>query len=280
MFARNVEDFQDSNHVTYLGDEASNLRSVLILAHEDGCGFSISDVRITGGWSQDLHYKHHVGMNFVVAGNLTVTDIVRATSWELTPGMLYIVGPKDHHRLSADGDAHMVSVFNPALSRAERDGADGALEPSGEVPLAWQGEAGHTMFVLREEDIGKVLLRGGRVRTSRYLNLADGCGLTISLPRGPADSTIWYKNHVEANYVLAGEAVVEELATAEKWELGPGSLYVVGPRDRHSLKTKGEIYVMSIFNPPLRGDEIHDADGSYPKTGDIPPAWQVEACRS
>ena len=133
----------------------------------------------------------------------------------------------------------------------------------------------HTMFVLGEEDARQVVLRGGRVRTSRYLSPDDGCGPTISLPRGTADSTLWYKHHVEANYVLTGEASVEDLATGENWELGPGSLYVVGPRDRHRLKAESEVYFMSIFSPPLKGDETHDADGSYAPTGDVPPAWRA-----
>ena len=85
----------------------------------------------------------------------------------------------------------------------------------------------------------------------------------------------WYKNHVAANYILEGEATVEDLTTGENWQLGPGSLYVVGPHDRHSLKTKGAIYIMSVFNPPLKGDETHNDDGSYSPSGEVPPAWRT-----
>ncbi len=275
MLVRKLDDLLGSDKEMRLTDGGRALRSVRILTREDGCGFSISDVQITGGWSWDLHYKNHVEMNFIVAGRLKITDLARDRSWELTPGMLYVVGPKDRHRLAAEGDVHLVSIFNPAITGTERHDADGAFEPTGELPPAWRGEAGRTMFVLGEEDARQVVLRGGRVRTSRYLSPDDGCGLTISLPRGTADSTLWYKHHVEANYVLTGEASVEDLATGENWELGPGSLYVVGPRDRHRLKAESEVYFMSIFSPPLKGDETHDADGSYPPTGDVPPAWRA-----
>ena len=276
MFVRKIDDFQGSEKELILKSDGDSLRSVRILTKEDGCGFSISDVRIEGRWSMDLHYKNHVEANFILRGRPKVEDLSRNESWELTPGMLYVVGPKDRHRLSTEGGAHLISIFCPAIIGTERHDADGAFEPTGEIPPAWVGEAERTMFVMREEDARRVVLGGGRSRASRYLTRDHSCGFTVSLPRGSAgnSSILWYKNHVEANYVLEGEATVEDLTTGEKWELAPGSLYVVGPSDRHSLKAKTDFYLMSVFNPPLKGDETHDADGSYPPSGDVPPAWR------
>ena len=286
MFVRELDNLIGSDKEMTLTDGGKLLRTVGILTREDECGFSISDVRIEGGWSWDLHYKNHVGMTFVVAGQMEVRDLTRDVSWTLDPGMLYVAGPKDRHRVTTHGDAHLVSLFNPALTGTERPDADGTLEPTGEAPPAWLGDAGRTMFVVQDEDAHHAVLSGGppapwrtstsgTVRTSFYLSHDDGCGLTISLPRGTADSMLWYKNHVEANYVLEGEATVEDLATGQEWNLSPGSLYVVGPRDRHRLKAEREVYFMSIFNPPLKGDETRDADGAYPPTGEIPLAWRA-----
>ena len=277
MFVRKLDDFQGSEKELVLTSDEGGIRSSRILTKEDGCGFSISDVRIEGRWSMDLHYKNHVEANFIVGGRPKVRDLSRDESWELAPGMLYVVGPKDRHRLSTEGDARLISIFCPAIIGTERHGADGAFESTGEVPPAWVGEGGRAMFVVREDDARKIVLRGGRTKASRYLTREQGCGFTLSLPRGSAgnDSILWYKNHVEANYILEGEATVEDLTTGEKWELAPGSLYVVGPSDPHRLRARTDTYLMSVFNPPLRGDETHDADGAYPPTGDIPPAWRV-----
>ena len=277
MFVRKVADVIGGDKEMKITDGARVIRSARILTRQDGCGFSISDVLIKGGCSVDLHYKNHVEVNFIAGGQVTVQDLTHNKSWALTPGMLYVVGPKDHHRLSTEGDAHIVSIFNPAITGTERHDPDGSYEPTGEIPPDWRGEAGRTMFVMREEDARKVVLGGGRTRASRYLNRDDGCGLTVSTPRGSAgnEAILWYKNHVEANYILEGEVTVEDLTSGETWELGPGSLYVVGPRDRHRLKAKTDLYLMSIFNPPLKGDETHDADGSYPPSGDIPSAWRT-----
>ena len=275
MFVRKIDDLASSDKEMKLTDGGRFLRSVRILTRDDGCGFSISDVQIKGGWSLDLHYKNHVEVNFIESGQVQVLDLVRDKSWELTPGMIYVVGPKDRHRLSSEDDAHLISIFSPAIMGTERHDADGAFEPTGEIPPAWQGEAGRTMFVMREQDARKVALAGPRVNTSRYINRDDGCGFSVSFPRGSADGVLWYKNHVEANYILEGEPSVEDLTTGEKWNLGPGSLYVVGPRDRHRLKSTDEIYLMSVFNPPIVGDETHDADGSYPPSGEVPLAWRA-----
>ena len=132
------------------------------------------------------------------------------------------------------------------------------------------------MFVVPEEAANKLVVAGGRARVSRYLNRENGCGLSVSTSRVSAglDVVLWYKHHVEANYILEGEVIVEDLTTGENWELGPGSLYVVGPNDRHKVRTRTDLYALSVFNPALVGDEDHDADGGYPRSGNIPPAWR------
>ena len=277
MFVRKVDDLIGSDKEMKLTDGGRSLRSIRILTQEDGCGFSISDLVIKGGWSLDLHYKNHVEANYIVAGRLTVLDLSSEKSWDLTPGMVYVVGPKDRHRLSTEGDAHLMSVFSPAITGTERHDADGSFGPTGDIPSAWQGEGGRTMFTIGEEEAHKVVLRGGLTRVLRYLDRDYGCGFTISSPQGTAgnESRLWYKNHVEANYILKGELTLEDLSTEEKWDLAPGTLYVVGPQDRHKLSAKTDTHLFCIFNPPLKGDESHDADGAYPPTGEVPAAWRV-----
>ena len=82
---------------------------------------------------------------------------------------------------------------------------------------------------------------------------------------------LWYKNHWEANYILEGEADVVDIGTLHTHPLAPGTLYVVGPDDRHSVRTHTELHLISIFNPPLVGDEQHDEDGTLPASGPCRP---------
>ena len=233
----------------------SELQSVRILTRDDGCDFSVSDVRFKGTRSLDLHYKNHVEANLIVSGQVELQNRSNGQTWTLTAGMLYVVGPKDRHRVSTSGDVHLISIFSPAVTGTERHDADGSYEPTGDIPPAWRGEDGQTMFVMGEEDAHKVMISGGRTPASRYLLRDHACGFTVSTPRGQAghESILWYKNHVEANYLLAGEMSLEDLTTGEIWELTPGAIYVVGPNDRHRVKAKTDTYVLSVFQPAVAG---------------------------
>ena len=276
MFVRTLDDLKGTDKEMRLADGGGGLHSVRILTQEDGCDFSVSDVKLTGGRTLTLHYKNHVEANLVVGGQVGLENLSNGEKWTLTPGMLYVVGPKDRHRIVAEPDAHIISIFSPAITGTERHDADGAFPPTGDIPPAWRGEAGRTMFVMSEDDTHKLMISHGRTPVSRYLLLKDECGFTVSTPRSTAggESNLWYKNHVEANYVLDGEMTLEEVATGQTWDLSPGAIYVVGPNDRHKSRRKTNTYVLSVFNPPIHGHETHDADGSYPPSGDIPPAWR------
>ena len=277
MLVRKIDDITSSDKVLTYKTDTGGLRSVRLLTKDDQCGFSVADVRVQGEWSIDLHYKNHVEINYIVSGKGKIEDLSSGESWEIGPGSLYVVGPKDRHRMTTEGDAHLVSIFNPAVTGSEKHDADDSYEPTGEIPAAWAGEAGRTMFVMQEDGAKKLVIAGGKASATRYVNRAEGCGLSFSIPRAPAGSEVvlWYKNHVEANYVFEGEGTVEDLGTGESWEVGPGTLFVVGPKDRHRVTIKKDLYAMSVFNPALVGNENHDADGAYAPSGDIPPAWRA-----
>ena len=276
MFVRRLEDLAGTDKVMVKTDGEKRLQSGRLLTKSDGCGFSLSDVRVSAGWTIDLWYKNHVEGNLVVSGAMEVTDLTNGASWELEGGDLYVVGPKDRHRITAKEDSQIVSIFNPPVEGNERHDADGAFPPTGDIPPAWQGDSGRSMFIKRLAETRVVGISYGRTKAYRYLTQDDECGFTMSTPRSPAGKGIvlWYQNHVEANYILEGEGSVEDLTTGEKWDLAPGSMYVVGPKDRHQTQTRTGFYLLSVFNPPLVGGETHDDQGGYPASGPIPEAWR------
>ena len=276
MFVRRLEDLAGTDKEMVKTDGNKRLQSRRLVTKADGAGFSMSDVRISEGWVIDLWYKNHVEGNLVVSGDLHVDNLTNGESWDLGAGDLYVVGPKDKHRLTANSEVHVVSVFNPATLGTETHDADGAYPPTGELPPEWQGENGRTMFVKRLADTKVVGISHGKSTAYRYLNQPEGCGFTMSTPRSPAGKGIvlWYKNHVEANYILEGEGTVEDLTTGEKWDLAPGTMYFVGPKDRHQTVKFSDTYLLSVFNPPLVGHETHDEEGTYTPSGPIPEAWR------
>jgi L-ectoine synthase len=117
------------------------------------------------------------------------------------------------------------------------------------------------------------VVANGSARTLRFLTQEDGLGFTISdvhLAAGQKN-VLWYKHHWEANYVLSGKGEVTDLTTGAVVSLEPGVMYIVGPKDRHGMTAITDLHLISVFNPPLRGDEQHDAEGTLPPSGPLPP---------
>ena len=109
-------------------------------------------------------------------------------------------------------------------------------------------------------------------RSARFLTADDGMRFSYNenRVRQGTDLAVWLKHHWEANYIVSGAGEVTDLTTNETWPLAPGTLYVVGPNDRHRLHlTEDECHV-SIFWPPLTGNERFDEDGAYEASGPIP----------
>ena len=106
----------------------------------------------------------------------------------------------------------------------------------------------------------------GSVWTSRRFLLAeDGVGFTLTetTVAAGAEQVLWYKHHVEANYVVEGEGEVENMATGERYALSPGTVYTLDQHEKHCLRCFTKLRLVCVFSPALTGRETHDADGSY-----------------
>ena len=108
-------------------------------------------------------------------------------------------------------------------------------------------------------------VRGPVWASRRYLLAEDGVGFTLTetTVEAGSDQILWYKHHVEANYVIEGEGEVENLASGETYPLRPGSIYVLDKNERHRLRACKKMRLVCVFTPALTGGETHDADGAY-----------------
>ena len=108
-------------------------------------------------------------------------------------------------------------------------------------------------------------VRGPVWASRRFLLAEDGVGFTLTetTVEAGADQTMWYKHHVEANYVIDGEGEVENIETGELFTLGPGSIYVLDRHEKHRLRAITRLRLVCVFTPALTGRETHDADGAY-----------------
>ncbi len=103
--------------------------------------------------------------------------------------------------------------------------------------------------------------------TSRRLLLKDdqmGFSMHDTLIKAGTETPMWYRNHLEAVYCIAGDGEIETLDDGKRYPIGPGTIYALDQNDRHILRARTELRMICVFNPPITGKETHDADGAYP----------------
>ncbi|MFB6719182.1 ectoine synthase [Kribbella sp. NPDC056345] len=100
----------------------------------------------------------------------------------------------------------------------------------------------------------------------RVLTQADGMGFAIcdTLVRRGTTSALQYRAHLEACFCIGGSGeVVEKDGTRHK--IVEGTMYALNEHDPHYLiaSEDEDLHLISVFNPPINGDEKHtlSADG-------------------
>jgi len=112
----------------------------------------------------------------------------------------------------------------------------------------------------------EVFAENGNWVSRRLLLKEDGMGFSFNetIIFANTETHIWYKNHLEAVFCVDGAGEVELVETGEIIPIEPGTLYALNKHDRHLLRAHDrDMRLLCVFNPPLVGREVHQADGSY-----------------
>jgi L-ectoine synthase len=107
----------------------------------------------------------------------------------------------------------------------------------------------------------------GQTWNSRRLLLKrDGMGFSMhdTLIHAGTETRMCYLHHLEAVYCVEGKGSLEDLTTGERHPLEPGTLYALDGHEEHVLRAETQLRMVCVFNPPVRGDEVHGPDGAYP----------------
>ena len=101
-------------------------------------------------------------------------------------------------------------------------------------------------------------------RSLRILLEKDNMGFSLHKTIIKKGTYHWhYKNHLESCYCISGKGWIKDLSTGIKYEILPDTTYVLDNHDNHEFTATEDTVLMSVFNPPITGDEIHQKDGSY-----------------
>ena len=111
----------------------------------------------------------------------------------------------------------------------------------------------------------RIVSPDGNWESTRLLLKNDNMGFSFHITTiyAGADFHMHYQNHLESVYCMSGEGEVETLADGKKYPIAPGTLYILDKHDEHILRATKEMKMACVFNPPVTGKEVHNADGAY-----------------
>ena len=116
-----------------------------------------------------------------------------------------------------------------------------------------------------EKNGRRIVSPDGNLDSTRLLLKQDQMGFSFHITtiyKG-ADFQMHYQNHLESVYCISGEGEVETVEDSRVYSIKPGTLYNLDKHDKHILRAFTEMKMACIFNPPLNGKEVHNADGAY-----------------
>ncbi|MEV2250877.1 ectoine synthase [Streptomyces sp. NPDC050147] len=120
------------------------------------------------------------------------------------------------------------------------------------------------MFIREKESVKAV--EWGNGLSYRFIVVADRMGFSLAetLVYAGTKSRLQYRNHLEACYCISGQGQVVSADGAVQYEIRPGVLYALDQHDAHFLiaDEREDLRLISVFNPALRGDEVHSLDGT------------------
>jgi L-ectoine synthase len=102
-------------------------------------------------------------------------------------------------------------------------------------------------------------------KSLRILLEKDSMGFSLHktiIPKGQKGH--WhYKNHQEACYCVSGKGILINLDSNTHYTIEKDSTYILDNYDNHTFEALEDVVLISVFNPPVKGQEVHQKDGSY-----------------
>jgi len=245
MFVITPAELEKRGRIRFPADKS--FRSARYLTADDTMGFSYNENSVANGTDLIVWLKHHWEANYILSGEGEVTDLTNGRTWPLEPGVLYVVGPNDRHRLQFTKDERHLSIFWPPLRGNERFDEDGSYEASGPTP-----KTDRRMFVRHVNEMEAAdqvtTSTNGQIRITHMLTEEVDTGFVLSEMRVCAGSEVRLSSerHHQANHVIGGSGDLTDISTGQTWELMPSMAYCVGPNDHYRLFASEALQILSI----------------------------------
>lgn len=92
----------------------------------------------------------------------------------------------------------------------------------------------------------------------------DGLGFSVHKTVVKKGRWHWhYKHHLESCYCIEGKGILHNLENGKSYNINPDTIYLLDSHDDHEFEAFEETILISVFNPPIVGNESHDKNGNY-----------------
>jgi L-ectoine synthase len=78
-----------------------------------------------------------------------------------------------------------------------------------------------------------------------------------------------YLFHKEVCHCISGRGILKCLTTNKEFNIKKGTTYMLDKNEPHEFIAITNVVLVSVFNPPLKGNEKHDKNGVYPRPNRI-----------
>ncbi len=134
MIVRSFDDLTDTDrHV-----KTPNWHSKRIVLAKEGAGFSLHETVLDAGTVNDMWYANHIEAVVCIEGEGELLDKETGTTYEITPGTMYLLNEHEHHQLRPRTRMRTICVFNPPVT------GDEVHDENGVYPLITQGSPSST----------------------------------------------------------------------------------------------------------------------------------------
>ena len=119
----------------------------------------------------------------------------------------------------------------------------------------------------------RVLCPKGNWESTRLLLRDDHMGFSFHITTIYAgkECHLHYTNHLEAVYCISGRGSITTVEDQQTWQIEPGVIYALDQHDQHILRADSDtnLEFACVFNPPVTGQEVHNAQGAYELPDDL-----------
>lgn len=232
-----VRTLQTAESVTLFG----NADARMLVKPSDNVGHVLIDVRLNAGTinliEDDYMTLYGTQACYFIEGTGVVS--VSEMDYQVSPGSLIASTSKKTITVHADTSMRIVSIFSQGRRKNLTVFREVNEITGGRRDVFW-GNGRSRRLLIREDDMGFAL-----------------CNTTGN---ANTESLIQYKNHFESCYYLSGTGEYEwgtgkhNIDTSDE----QSTIFIMNEHDSHYMRIHEESICLSIFTPPIIGDETHD----------------------